>query len=220
MSEPDLRDPRLDEAYRELRSDAPPAELDERIRAAARRAVGAGPQSLAARERSWASRWRVPLALAASVVVVVTLTLMMQEQEQRASRGAPAPAAAPPAALEDRVPARAVEEDARADRQPTPSAKPVTPAPAPAAKALAPPPAAAPPAAPSGSADSLSRERAVGDRPARAARSAPEVARSPEDWIEEIRRLKAQGRDAEAATELAGFRRRHPDYPLPADLAR
>jgi hypothetical protein len=51
-------------------------------------------------------------------------------------------------------------------------------------------------------------------------RSAPQVARSPEDWIEEIRRLKAQGRDADAAAELAEFRRRHPEFPLPVDLAR
>jgi hypothetical protein len=29
-----------------------------------------------------------------------------------------------------------------------------------------------------------------------------------------------KGRDAEGAAELAEFRRRHPDYPLPADLAR
>jgi len=46
------------------------------------------------------------------------------------------------------------------------------------------------------------------------------VARPPEEWIEEIRRLKAQGRDADAATELAEFRRRYPEYPLPVDLAR
>jgi hypothetical protein len=51
-------------------------------------------------------------------------------------------------------------------------------------------------------------------------RSAPQAPRSPDEWLEEIRRLRAQGRDADAATELAEFRRRHPDYPLPADLAR
>ncbi len=93
---------------------------------------------------------------------------------------------------------------------------PPTIAPAPAAKPAASPPAAAP----GGASDSLSRERAVGDRPARAMRSTSEAARSPEEWLEEIRRLKAQGRDADAAAELAEFRRRHPEYPLPVDLAR
>jgi hypothetical protein len=263
MSERDLRDPRLDQAYRELPGEEPPSEVDERIRAAARRAVGAGPQSLAARERSWASRWRVPLSLAASVVVVVTLTLMMQEEEQQRARDvapalAPAPVA-PPTLDERAAPSRAPEDAKRPDTEPArrapasappqrapaadaaappppqlekletrqqlleaPKAAGVPPPPttAPAVKGLASQPAAASPAAPSGVSDSLSRERAVGDRPAREMRSAPQVARSAEEWIEEIRRLKAQGRDADAAAELAEFRRRHPEYPLPVDLAR
>jgi len=268
MSEPDLRDPRLDQAYRELPRDEPPPEVDERIRAAARRAVGARPQSLEARQRSWASRWRVPLSLAASVVVVATLTLMVQEEQRPRFDEAPArgPTPSTPAALEDRAaPSREAEAPKRADTEATRSVKPPAPAssapvpterqraaedatiapppqlerlerreqrleespaarvpaspmgaPAPAEKALASPPAAAPGAA----SDSLSRERGVSERPARAMRSAPQGARSPEDWIEEIRRLKAQGRDADAAAELAEFRRRHPEYPLPADLAR
>jgi hypothetical protein len=251
MTDPDLRDPRLDRAYRGLPGDEPPPEVDERIRAAARRAVGAKPQSLEARPRSWASRWRVPLSLAASVVVVVTLTLMMQEEEHRALQGEPMPAPSPaaPATLEDRAaPSRAPEEVKRADTEPARGAP--VPAPlqrAPAADAVAPPPpqlekletrqqvreepkaagapsspatAPAPAAAPSGMPPSLSRERAVSERPAREMRSAPLVARSPEEWLEEIRRLKAQGRDADAAAELAEFRRRHPEYPLPVDLAR
>jgi len=263
MSDPDLRDPRLDQAYRELPGDEPPPEVDERIRAAAHRAVGARPQSLEARQRSWASRWRVPLSLAATVVLAVTLTVMVLEEERPAFRSAPvfAPTPSAPTILEDRAPpSPAAEAAKRADTGPTPaparrapaSAEPQPPPaadaavpaatpqlqkletrqqpleesrPAPAAPAAtpAPPkpsPLAAPPATPSGASDSLSRERAAGERPARAMRSAPQVARSPEEWIEEIRRLKAQGRDADAAAELAEFRRRHPEYPLPVDLAR
>jgi hypothetical protein len=45
-------------------------------------------------------------------------------------------------------------------------------------------------------------------------------ARTPEAWLEEIRRLRAQGRDAEAAMELAEFRKRHPDFVLPPDFAK
>ena len=270
MSDPDLRDPRLDHAYHELPGDEPPPELDERIRAAARRAVGARPQSLEARQRSWAARWRVPLSLAASVVVAVTLTLMVQEEEHQVLDVAPARAPAPsaPAIVETPAPSPAAEAAKRTDAEQPRAAKPAAPtrttpaelpqapaadavaspppqlekletrqqrleepkaagippppraAPAPAAKGLASQPSAASPAAPSGVSDSLSRERAVGERPARAMRSAPQMARSPEEWIEEIRRLKAQGRDADAAAELAEFRRRHPEYLLPADLAR
>ncbi len=42
--------------------------------------------------------------------------------------------------------------------------------------------------------------------------------RPPEKWLEDIRRLKAQGKEPEAMRELAEFKRRHPDYRLPEDL--
>jgi hypothetical protein len=275
VSEPDLRDPRLDEAYRRIPGDEPPPELDERIRAAARRAVAAKPESLAARgQRSWAARWRVPLSLAATVVVAATVTLMVQEEERRAFEDAPARAPAPaapavvetpapsgtpeqakprdapqrPPAVKPAVPGRAAPPptevqrapaadaaappppeleklESRRQRREEPEAAGVfpasPPAPAPTPKPRAPQPSAAPPAAaPSGVSPALSRERAAGERPARETRSAPEPSRSPEQWIEEIRRLKAQGRDTDAAAELAEFRRRYPNYPLPVDLAR
>jgi hypothetical protein len=274
MSEPDLRDPHLDDAYRQVPGDEPPPALDERIRAAARRAVGAGPESLAARrQRSWAARWRVPLSVAATVVIAVTLTLMVREEEQRALQEIPARAPVPvvPGAGENRAPPPAADEGKRTDARPSPAAEPAAPAgatapgagapqtpaagaaappapklekrelrqqrleeakpaaaspppapaPAPAAGRAEPQPSAVPQAAPRRDASpSLSRERALGDRPARETRSAPAPSRSPEEWIEEIRRLKAQGRDADAAAELAEFRRHHPEYPLPADLAR
>jgi hypothetical protein len=58
------------------------------------------------------------------------------------------------------------------------------------------------------------------ERGAAAPAAAEAKTRTPEAWIEEIRRLKAQGREEEAATELAEFRKRHPDYSLPPDLAK
>ncbi len=51
-----------------------------------------------------------------------------------------------------------------------------------------------------------------------AGRTADALERSPQTWLEDIRRLKAQGRNEEAARELAEFRKRHPEYPLPEDL--
>lgn len=47
-------------------------------------------------------------------------------------------------------------------------------------------------------------------------RSTPE--RTPQTWIEDIRRLKGEGRTEEAGRELAEFRKRHPGYTLPEDL--
>ena len=100
MSDPELHDPQLDSAYREMPRDEPSAALDERIRAAALRAVGAGPQSVAAaHQRSIFARWRVPLSLAASILLVVTVTLMVQEEERTPGNeraAPPAPVAVPP----------------------------------------------------------------------------------------------------------------------------
>jgi len=41
---------------------------------------------------------------------------------------------------------------------------------------------------------------------------------SPEAWIEEIRTLRRQGREREAAERLDEFRRAYPGYALPEDL--
>lgn len=81
---------------------------------------------------------------------------------------------------------------------------------APAARASAPSSRMESPPAPQGA--QASRSGAI--RPS--ASEAQE--RSPESWIEDIRRLKAQGKLEEAERELAEFKRRHPDYRLPEDL--
>jgi len=310
MTDPDLRDPNLDRAYRETPRDEPPPELDERVRAAARRAVGARPQSLeqqaaAERRRSWTSRWRLPLSIAATVVIAATLTVMVQEEDRRprddagrvmertnvapkvdqpaagssdALRDGPAAAAvapvqspapaAPPVQPSERAVLKSAAEPAAPQRrdatgrlrreeraleaeQPAageskpaapaelemrrqstaPAAAPplATPAPIPppaAAPAPAPVPAAqpalrsTPQMAPAGAAPgSLQRDRNLGDRPERESREASAI-RSPEAWVEYIRSLRAQGRDAEATAELAELRRAYPDFRLPPDLAR
>lgn len=279
MTDPDLRDPNVDRAYRETPRDEPRPELDERIRAAARRAVGTRPQSLDAqaadaKRRSWVSRWRVPLSVAATVVIATTLTVMVQEEERRPRDDAYpglAPAIVTPREAEQPAPARAPEPAARSEAQtPAPAAQPPAPpskglekaaerrvpdpperalestsrssaraVPTPEAtreeRAFAPqPPAAAEPAPasprqsemrrqasqPAGAAaESLRRDRALGDRPERASRDASAI-RSPEAWIDHIRSLRAQGREAEATAELAEFRRAYPDFQLPTDLAR
>ncbi|MGB5081899.1 MAG: hypothetical protein WBO23_14275 [Burkholderiales bacterium] len=51
-----------------------------------------------------------------------------------------------------------------------------------------------------------------------AGRTADAVERSPQAWLDVIRKLKAQGKTEEAGRELDEFRKRHPDYELPGDL--
>ncbi len=312
MTEPDPRDPRLDATYRDAATEEPSPASDERIRAAARRAVAAGPQSLESRaraeaQRSWIARWRVPMSIAASVVVAVTLSYMVQDEAIQKSpidglpRSASSPAAAVAPADEAKAPvpattptpdpalaelaakveaARAAATAAQpanlhqratteqAPPEPTsaakalagadapaangmlakeserrqaasdagPAASPPSPpqaigAPremqaAPAAAAQAPPPAPVPMAKPAparGLPESAGRDRALADRPDRMERgatsaSAEQKVRTPEEWVEDLRRLKASGRTDELVKELVEFRKRFPDYKLPADL--
>ena len=67
-------DPQLAAMYRAGADAAPPAHLDDAIRAAARREVAAGPRRAAAR------RWAVPVSLAAVLVLSVSVVTVMREQ--------------------------------------------------------------------------------------------------------------------------------------------
>jgi hypothetical protein len=50
------------------------------------------------------------------------------------------------------------------------------------------------------------------------ANEAKPAERSPQKWIEDIRKLMAEGKFEDVGGELAQFRKRYPDYPLPEDL--
>jgi hypothetical protein len=76
LNERDTRDPRLERIYRDAAREAPPAQLDAAILAAARREVGARPRGLSAALR----RWHVPVSIAAVVVVSVSLVILMREE--------------------------------------------------------------------------------------------------------------------------------------------
>ncbi|MFZ5722538.1 MAG: hypothetical protein ACOY33_02640 [Pseudomonadota bacterium] len=156
--------------YRGLPAAEPPAELDERILAAARRAARSRPQAV-----PWTVRWRAPLATAACLLLVIGVLWRLpapqhgalQEavrEESAVADAAPAPIATAPAA--DALPARTppagepeMKPVAPAETRITGSAAPVAVAGAPAkaeavagpdpamADAVAPaemPPAAAP----------------------------------------------------------------------------
>src|ERR1700676_1668628 len=78
-------DPELDATWRAASREQPPAALDDAIRAAARREVGAKPGRLRAAPRWW------PLAAAATVAAVAVGIVQMTAPEQVT------PAALPPA---------------------------------------------------------------------------------------------------------------------------
>ncbi|MCW5575470.1 MAG: hypothetical protein KIT13_05190 [Burkholderiales bacterium] len=67
-------DPQLAAIYRAGAEAGPPAQFDDAIRAAARRAVKAGPRGGGLR------RWQLPLSLAAVLVLSVSVVTLMREQ--------------------------------------------------------------------------------------------------------------------------------------------
>lgn len=133
-------------------------------------------------------------------------------------RAAPANRAAlvrPPAptasALKEEAP-----ETVRADR----------PEPAPVREAPPETPASLPPA-PSRGIEPFAREPATGAASGASAVSdtaagivirRSTLERSPQSWLEDILRLKAEGKTEEVGRELAEFRKRYPGYALPEDL--
>jgi hypothetical protein len=235
----DIRDERLSRLYREAEAAAPPEALDRAILAASRAALAP------ARRRARWQAWTLPMGVAATLVLTVTLTLLVQREQEpplgeaplprapaaapqeRAEPGAelPAKAAAPPAAKRE-----AVRREAEAPPPaPTPAAsRPASQPPVVEQKALpAPVPEAVGAAEPARPAAAMRRQSApAADAVEMRAKSAPlrkeaagaAAARTPEPWLEEIRQLKAQGREREAAEALAEFRQAYPDYRLPDDL--
>lgn len=67
------------------------------------------------------------------------------------------------------------------------------------------------------SAPATARANASAESAARPALSGT-LERSPEQSLEEIRRLRREGRAAEAEARLAEFRKRYPQFLLPDDL--
>jgi len=140
--------------------------------------------------------------------------------------GKPAAKAAPPSARPAPAPAQKLAAPAQ---RPAPPAAAKSPAP-PVARAAAPDPQRAERirrdleqleenreargAVPASRPAEAPASASVGDVRALAA----PVARSPEAWLDDIRKLKFDGRSADAERELADFRRRYPEYRVPDDL--
>lgn len=95
----------------------------------------------------------------------------------------------------------------------------VAPAPGPALKqfeAAAPPEAAA--QRKDGLADAVEEKRAAAELHKEAAPSSAAPGDPPEEWLKRIGELLRDGKTSEAREQLAGFRKRYPDYRLPEAL--
>ena len=83
-----LSDPRVDAAWRDLSREEPPASVDAAVLAAARREVGAKPQSTGAREVPALRRHWWPLAAAATIAAIAVGVLQLTPSDRLV---APAP---------------------------------------------------------------------------------------------------------------------------------
>lgn len=187
------RDERVSAAYRGLGREEPHAGLDAAILAAARR-----PRR----------RWAVPVSIAAVLVLAVGVTLRVQLDEPELA----APVAMAPRVLEAPAPPPVALSEAKKERRaPAAASAPATEAPA--LRLRQAPAGAAATSAVRGTSDErpIARDNlAVGK-----ISSAPET---PEQWLERIARLRAEGKDQEADASLAEFKRRYPGFEIPAAM--
>lgn len=219
----------LSRAYRNAigREDAqePSPALDAAILAAAHRSVASRPQAVA---RQPLARWRWPLALAASVLVSVLVTRLFvpvgTEPEAPVLAQAPVLAEEPELAqAPEQVPllqippppqasmeVRDAPELARASALPRATAnKSVaeTQKPEPAVQSLA-----------ERKRDAPVEFEAAAMKSEEAPSAMPVMPKQPQAWLEEIEKLRHDGKIKEARESLAEFRKHYPDHELPEAL--
>jgi resuscitation-promoting factor RpfA len=226
-------DPKLSRLYREAATEDPPAALDAAILGAARRQV-AKPQQ---RER-W-SRWMVPAGAIATLVLGVSIALLVEREqtiddktmiEPRPENPAPARGAESAEPKVAGSTTATVKKDAPAG--PVPAQAPVLQSAEQAssaadaaegrAKITAPRMETEPTVARGAEMGRLGAggpaASAVAAKPAPMRQQATQ--RSPEAWLDEISRLKREGREKEAAEQLLAFRKAYPSYAIPEALSK
>jgi hypothetical protein len=242
-------DPRLSDLYREAATETPSATVDAAILAAARKRVATPRRRPPSRWSRWLVPVSLTATLVLGVSLGLLIEREHPERLRGDQAGpvparpdhAPTPAGSteeksaasagmtPPAAnnqTQDAAPARRAAPPAaathEAETQPAASLAEDRSAAPLAAERYRAEPASQATAAKAARESSLAVDSAPGlgaaaAKPAAARTAAP---RSPESWFDAIRRLLREGRNQEAAAQLAEFRKAYPDYDLPEDLAR
>lgn len=214
----------LSHIYREGAWPEPNRQIEQAIRATERG------------RRSPARRWALPFALGATALLALALIIKPVQEQPRPIAGSP-PAASGPRADQPPVPPDAQRAVVEPPRSPPATARAPAP-PSPTAtspfamrrdEAKRPGPLQSDIDLGSGSGSTASESPLPPAAPKAALKKeTPEVARAapaqrlpgrlPQEWIKDIRTLKAEGKAEEAAFALAEFKKRYPDYVLPEDL--
>lgn len=226
------RDAGLTAIYRAAAGEEPPRALDDAIRAAARRAVSSRPQRVSS---PFIRSWRVPLSIAAVMLLTVSLVMVMREEapEAMSPPGSVRPLGAtdsqwagPAADAGDSATAVPKTFAPRAQRSDSVGLKP------PARtlpsgiglrdNRISPDPASQP------HKDMAAAEAVTSILvPAPVAAMVPAVTAGaaaegkvlpPDQWLERIEELRRQSKFGEARKSLTEFRKRYPDYELPASV--
>ena len=221
-----VNSPRNDKAlshiYREGAWPEPNGQIEQAIRATERE------------RRSFARRWALPFLLGAAALLAFALIIRPDPEQPRPTAGSP------PAAGGARVERSSAAPDAQKAAVEQPRSAPASaPAPAPPFPTATSPfamrkdeakrPGSPRPVVGVGSGSTVSESPLPPAAPKAALKTqAPEAARAapaqrvpgrlPQEWIEDIRTLKADGKTEEAALALAELKKRYPDYVLPEDL--
>jgi hypothetical protein len=127
-------------------------------------------------------------------------------------------ASAPPAPAPAQAPAQATRAVVAKPAQTAAQAPRVEANEGPPAAQAAPQPPAAEEAKPAPPVASAAVPRSVLGANVAGAVAAKPAERTPQTWIEDIRKLMKEGKSEEAGEQLAEFKKRYPDYVLPEDL--
>jgi hypothetical protein len=127
-------------------------------------------------------------------------------------------ASAPPAPAPAQAPAQAPRAVVAKPAQTAAQAPRVEANEGPPAAQAAPQPPAAEEAKPAPPVASAAVPRSVLGANVAGAVAAKPAERTPQTWIEDIRKLMKEGKSEEAGEQLAEFKKRYPDYVLPEDL--
>lgn len=216
-------------AQPDVASPSPDAPLEQRGQAAAEANAANGPAAPGTNENPGPQPVTVPRGFSETMDPGEAARLDRMKRDLAGKQNFPpseSPVPAPRSALADRA-AAAPKKEAKPSAAPV-AAQPAAPVSFFGATANAPRAASAKPAqlpAPAAPARVEPAQPQPAQTPPAVAQAAAvsggftkAAERSPQAWIDDIRKLMTEGKSEEAGAEIAKFRKRYPDYVLPEDL--